>query len=157
MAHLARSVATLRIFGDDLIPDELSGLLGCTPTDAYLKGSVRTLKSGREVVRKTGAWFLDAHPTEPEDLNRQVLELLARLTDDKNVWTALKERFELDLFCGWFMKEGNEGVSLSAASMWALGERGIELSIDIYSPPDESSDALAQQGIPADASGVAEF
>ncbi len=40
MAHLYRTVASLRIGGDDLDPDEVSALLCCQPTAGYRKGQV---------------------------------------------------------------------------------------------------------------------
>jgi hypothetical protein len=40
------------------------------------------------------------------------------------------------LFCGWFMRESNEGVEISAHTLGLLGERGIVLSLDIYGPDD---------------------
>ena len=76
MAALARSKASLRIFGDNLIPDEVSGLLGCVPTEAWTKGQVEHSGSGRAVVRKSGAWFLRVAEAEPENLNGHVAWLL---------------------------------------------------------------------------------
>src|SRR4051812_34647695 len=38
MAHVQRSVVTLRIGGDDLVPDEITKLLGAKPTAAETKG-----------------------------------------------------------------------------------------------------------------------
>jgi hypothetical protein len=36
------------------------------------------------------------------------------------------------VFCGIFMAGGNDGLSLSANALLALGQRGIELDFDIY-------------------------
>lgn len=38
MVHLERSVATLRIMGDELVPEEISRLLSAMPTSAHVKG-----------------------------------------------------------------------------------------------------------------------
>jgi hypothetical protein len=38
MAVLSGSTASLRFFGDDLDPDELTKLLGCPPTKSASKG-----------------------------------------------------------------------------------------------------------------------
>lgn len=38
MAHLQHAVASLRIAGDDLVPDEISTLLGAAPTHAQTRG-----------------------------------------------------------------------------------------------------------------------
>lgn len=79
-------------------------------------------------------WRLDAEVTEPENFSQQVSELLSRTPADLDVWQALSGRFRLDLFCGWFMSDSNEGIEISPATMVALGTGGIVLSVDIYSP-----------------------
>ena len=136
MAHLARSVAALRILGDDLLPEEVSALVGASPSRAERKGEAIRTKTGERIAR-TGAWRLEATASEPENLDAQVSELLSQLTPNLETWRSLGERYRLDLFCGWFMNGTNEGVSVSPATLLALGERGIELGLDIYAPsPD---------------------
>ena len=138
MAHLQRSVATLRIIGDDLKPEKVTELLGCEPTASQTKGQkVRGHKTGREIVMRTGMWRLEATDCEPEDLDKQVAELLTKLTQDLSIWASLSDQFAIDLFCGLFMEESNEGVSISADTLLALGQRGIVLALDIYGPTQE--------------------
>ncbi len=151
MAHLARSKASLRIFGDDLNPDEVSHLLGCVPTEAWTKGQVKVFQSGREVVRKSGAWFLRAATAEPENLDGQVAELMARMSSDLDIWSTVTQKYKVDLFCGWFLEDSNEGVSVAAHTLRLLGERGIQLSLDIYGPDETNDSEQAQPIIPPDA------
>jgi Domain of unknown function (DUF4279) len=134
MAHLQRAVATLRISGDDLLPDEVSGLLGAGPTVSHAKGQEINLPSGRSSITKFGTWQLSAADTEPEDLDSQAAEILGQLTVDLAVWHDLGKRFDIDLFCGWFLGGSNEGVAISHQTLLALGERGIRLGLDIYGP-----------------------
>ena len=134
MPAIARSVASLRIFGDTLIPIEITARIGAAPTWSYRKGDVKQMRSGRELVRKTGMWLIEAPASEPEDLNSQVAELFAQLTQDMAVWRALSAEFEIDLYCGLFMDGTNDGLSLSASTLAALGERGVELGLDVYAP-----------------------
>jgi len=68
------------------------------------------------------------------------------LTGDLAVWQALA-RFRPDLFCGLFMGSSNDGVSLSPRALLALGERGIELGLDIYEADEEVRNAQRQQAI----------
>ena len=112
-------------------------MLAGSPTRAERKGEVIRTKAG-ERVASTGAWRLEASATEPEHLDAQVAELLGQLTPNLETWRALGERYRLDLFCGWFMKESNEGVSVSPATLLALGNRGIELGLDIYAPSQDA-------------------
>ena len=135
MAQLHQSVATLRISGEDLDPDRITELLGCAPTYAARKGDVLTSPaSGLSRTVKAGMWRLEATDREPEDLNGQIAELLGRLTASLDVWRTLSGRYRIDLFCGFFMRETNEGLEVSAESLVALGQRGIVLGMDIYSP-----------------------
>lgn len=138
MAHLARSVAVLRIIGDELVPEEVSSLLGALPTRAARKGEAIPTKAAGERIARTGGWRLEATAAEPENIDAQVSEILGLLTPDLEVWRTLRERYRLDLFCGWFMNESNEGVSISPPTLLALGERGIELGLDIYAPSTDA-------------------
>ena len=85
------SVASLRIFGDALVPSDVTARIGATPTWSYQKGDVKVTRSGRELVRKNGMWLLESSDKEPEDLNSQVVELLACLTKDIAAWKAHSE------------------------------------------------------------------
>lgn len=135
MIHLHSTAASLRIGGDDLDPDEISVLLGCQPTKGYRKGQVeRGPSSGRDIMRKTGAWMLDAEDQAPGNLDEQVRSILDRLPADLSIWKKLSSRYKIDLFCGWFMAETNEGIAISAHTLVRLGERAILLDVCIYAP-----------------------
>jgi hypothetical protein len=138
MATLDRSVASLRITGDDLEPSTVSALLGVKPTRSHVKGAVLHSRPGRTRTARFGLWSLDAEDASPADLNEQVLGLLSRLPTEQDTWHQLGASYEVDLFCGWFMGVINEGTSIQADTLSALGSRGIALSIDLYGPPDET-------------------
>lgn len=137
MSFLERSCATLRFFGDDLIPESISALLGAAPSESCTKGQELVGRStGKVRTAKTGSWRLEAEEKKPEDLDAQVFELLGQLTDDLTVWEALSI-YKPDLFCGVFMASSNDGLPLSARALLALGQRGIALDLDIYDHGDE--------------------
>lgn len=142
MAQLERSVATLRIGGDELVPEEISRLLRAVPTSAHAKGQqVPSSPSGRIFTKPSGLWRLRAKDAELEDVDGQICELLGKVTRDLSVWNDIATRFSVDLFCGWFMRSGNEGVVISPQTMLALAQRGIQLSLDIYGPVPSDVDA----------------
>jgi hypothetical protein len=133
MGPLKRAVATLHITGDGLRPEDISATLGAEPTTAHAKGEALPLKSAIEVrMARTGVWSLRASATEPEDLDAQVKEILGCLTSDLATWRDLSSRFHINLSCGWFLGSANEGVVVAPGTLRALGERRIELSLDIY-------------------------
>jgi hypothetical protein len=138
MAHVQRSVVTLRIGSDDLIPDEITRLLGATPTHTQIKGEKFVGgKTGHVRIAKMGMWRLCAKDREPEDIDSQIEEILSQTTSNLAIWRSISEKHEIDLFCGLFLGVSNEGMELSAKSLAALGERGIKLALDIYSGDDE--------------------
>lgn len=147
MSAFDHSLVTLRFFGDGLLPEEVSALLGATPAASHHKGQeLRGSRSGTVRIARTGSWQLDAERREPEDLDAQIFEILDQLTGDLAVWQALA-RFRPDLFCGLFMGSSNDGVSLSPRALLALGERGIELGLDIYEADEEVRNAQRQHAI----------
>jgi hypothetical protein len=133
MAYLDRSVVTLRIFGDTLDPERISRLLGGVPTESFRKGETKPSKI-RNLVRKSGGWLLGAKDQEPGNVDVQVEEILGQLTHDLSVWAAISSEYKVDLFCGFFMEETDEGIEITAKNLKALGERGIKIGICIYAP-----------------------
>lgn len=137
MGPFEYSQATLRIFGDTLVPDDVSRLLGCEPSFSARNGQhIVGPKTGAVRVVRTGSWRLQANRTEPEDLAAQIDELLGKLTSDMSAWAKVRETCRIDLFVGLFMNSGNNGLSISPAHLRSLGERGIELGLDVYDHSD---------------------
>ena len=133
MTQLQQSLATLRIWGDDLVPQEITALLGREPTLACAKGDP-IAGSGESRTAATGAWHLQATDSVPADIDTQVREILGGMTSDLAAWRKLREKHRVDLFCGMFMGHGNEGLAISPYTLVSLGVRGIELALDIYAP-----------------------
>jgi len=141
MAAVYETLTSLRIFGDDLDPDEISALLGASPTSSAKKGEDRVNRDGiKRGVERTGRWLLEAVPRQPEDLDSQIVELLSPLTGDIAVWRSLVTRFKADIFCGFFMEESNEGLELRPETLEMMGARGLSLGLDIYGARPEEAD-----------------
>jgi hypothetical protein len=138
MAQLQKSAVTLRIMGDDLIPDEITKLLGASPTHAETKGDrIVGKKTGHVRIAKAGMWRLCASDCEPENMDGQIEGILSQMTGDLTVWQSITKKYHADLFCGLFMRGSNEGLTISSQSLAALGARGIEMGLDIYAGDDD--------------------
>jgi len=135
MAAIGKSTASVRFFGDQLDPDEVTRLLACEPSKQYRKGDL--VSPRRENRRKFGAWIVAAEDCSPEAVDDQLASIFARTTQDLRVWQDLVSRYEGDVFCGLFMNESNEGFSLSPSTLKALAARGLEIGFDVYDPDDE--------------------
>lgn len=133
MAQVSRSKASLRIGGENLIPSEISKILGCAGTTMYAKGDVIvSKKSSNKIIRKHGLWLLAAEEKEPENIDGQVKEIFSKINNDISVWKKLSAKYSIDLFCGVFMEQSNEGMEIAPEILSELGIRGIQLSLDIY-------------------------
>lgn len=137
MARIAHSTASLRFFGDDLDPDDLTEKLAAPPTKSARKGDLRSGQSDRQYIERTGSWRLKASDAKPGDLDVQIQGIFASLTTDLSVWVELSARFQVDIFCGLFMNERNEGLEISPETLGAMGARGVTLSLDIYDPIED--------------------
>jgi hypothetical protein len=140
IAHVGGEVDScsvcLRVFGDDLDPEAVSAALKAAPTLSCRKGDLRGGRRGNQ-VEKQGKWLLDLDHDSGLTLDDLINQLLDRLTCDLAVWRELIGRYRVDLFCGLQMKCWNRGLSLSPRTLQRLGERGLELGLDIYYVGDD--------------------
>lgn len=132
MSHLRQTVATLRFFGNDLDPEEITRLLGAVPTVGVRKGGVWRNSGGALKTVTRGSWWLEVQRRSPGDLDGQITELLQPLSGNLAVWKELTSRFKTDVFCGLFLDESNEGISIAPDTLLALGSRGLTFDMDIY-------------------------
>lgn len=140
MGELSESAASLRLFGDDLIPDEITVLLGCEPTGSDIKDEPRKLSShlkGQVLLSRTGSWRLSFQRRRPADLDGQIDEIFQILTSDLAVWRELSEKYRVDMFCGLWLESFNEGISLSVETLKLLSDRHVYIDFDIYHRGDE--------------------
>lgn len=121
---------TLRFFGDELDPDELSRQLGSQPTLSRRKGDVITGQGDRRA--ETGSWLLSSERQSKSPLELQIAALFGRLTNDLSVWKQLTGRFYADLFCGLWSEAFNRGTELSPQILRMVADRGLRLGLDVY-------------------------
>lgn len=135
MAEIAQSSAGLSFFGDDLDPVEFTRLLGGKPTYAIKKGDLHTYPPNQSPrIARTGSWRLNSEYEAGDQLDRQIADILKRLTSDLAIWADLVSRFKVRMFCGVWLDEEDlgQGLTLTPQTLLSLGERGIKLDLDIY-------------------------
>jgi len=138
MPALNYTKASLRFLGDDLVPSEISFLLGQLPTQSEIKNNIRVGKAtGQKRPAKSGGWRLKAPTQTDGDLDAQISALLGQLTNDLTVWRDLTARYKADVFCGLFLNTGADGLTMQPSTLQMLGDRGLKLEICIYEPSDD--------------------
>lgn len=130
---------SLRFFGDDLDPDEVSTLLGCSPTDSARRGDLIQRRTSSYTAPQ-GNWGLCTQRST-DDIETQLVALFERLTDDLSVWQSLTTRFDADLFCGVFLVWQGHGFDMSPRLHRLLADRNLTIIFDIYASdgPEETA------------------
>ena len=126
---------TLRITSENLVPDQVTKLLGCEPDQSQQKGKPVLHPDGTVMrIAKSGAWRLELKPvaTDEWDCAEAMMLVLGRLPKALGVWRQLTEEHTVDFFVGLSMSSANKGFELPPAVMKYLGDRGIAAGFDIY-------------------------
>lgn len=127
----------LAIYGEDLIPDEITELLRCQPTDSHLKGDK---KGPQSPGFSKGAWFLEVRgepPNTPEMLTRKIL---MRVPSDPGIWKMLKKRFDVQIRYGIHMSGWNKGFGLPHDVVAWIAVLGADVEFDLYAYGSETED-----------------
>ena len=93
-------VLRLAITSKDLVPGEVTSLIGCEPDDAWEGGKPLLWADGSiKRIPKFGHWSLELRPkdTDEWDCGEAMMELLQRLPSDIGLWRKLTERYRVDV------------------------------------------------------------
>ena len=135
---LQRACVTLLIHGDDLIPDEVTALLGQHPEIGVRKGETFMGRGrvGTAVTARTGMWHFGTGYREPPNINQQVIELLINLPEDADIWTDLTTKYGCSVAVGVYFSDDSwtGGITLQPVALRMLGERGLMIDFDMYAP-----------------------
>ncbi|MBB4615857.1 DUF4279 domain-containing protein [Novosphingobium taihuense] len=134
MDNLQRAMISLLIDEDDLIPSEITALLGSEPSLGVSKGEKFLSHHGKLIKAKTGKWQLHSGWKSPVNLDEEISLLLARLTDDHEVWGNLTARYHCYLSVGGYFEDWTGGITLSPDTLGALAARNLAIGFDLYAP-----------------------
>jgi hypothetical protein len=126
---------SLGVTGEDLVPEEITAIMGREPDRAQQKGKPLYRDDGSFMrVPMSGAWWATLKPedTDEWDCGEAMLELLATLPTDLAMWRALAARYKVSILVGLSMAAANQGFELSPEMMFYLGERRITAGFDVY-------------------------
>jgi hypothetical protein len=122
--------STLRVFLDDIPPDEITKLLQIEPTDAFRKGDSH---ARGKLKRKANGWFYSTQKlSSSKDTRRHIDMILATLDGkDDSVKRLHIKGCKIDITTYW-VSVGQGGPWLMPQQMLRLGTLGIEVWWDIY-------------------------
>ena len=116
--------------GDNLDPDEITRLLGASPTEAYHRGDAIPRRN-HTFTANSGSWSISTERST-RDIEEQLTELFAKLNSDPEVWRSLTNCYDAYLFCGVFLSWFGHGFSMSPSLHRLLADRNLLITFDIY-------------------------
>jgi hypothetical protein len=102
--------ASLRIHGDSVPFEEISQRLGVQPTCIHRKGERR---GARSPAYRDDGWFYRPPLPETEPLEAHIDALWQVVRPAVDFLKALKERFRVDIFCGYRSNCDHAGFQVS--------------------------------------------
>jgi hypothetical protein len=126
----AETYSTLRIFSDELAPDEITKILQIEPTDSFRKGDSH---SGGRLRRKANGWFYSTEKRcDSKDTRRHIDMVLTALEGKLSAVEKIQNRgCKIDITSYW-VSTGQGGPWLMPAQMLSLGKLGIAVWWDVY-------------------------
>jgi hypothetical protein len=126
--------ATLAIYSDNLDPDTVSKMLGCSPSHAHRKDDRRKATS---VPFKSGAWFLTVESRAPEGPEEAISKLLGRFPETPEFWQPIVDQYNVSIRVGIHTSGWNRGFGLSPNILAKVGRIGVAIDFDLYFYGDE--------------------
>jgi Domain of unknown function (DUF4279) len=129
----------IEITGDDLEPDEITSLLGVSPTQQQAKGKLVSNPNGRRSrMGRFGRWSLQLQPSETDewDVAEATKLLISKVPADHGVWKSISSRARVRLNVGLSLETFNQGLSIDPILLRLLADREMQLDIGIYAGDD---------------------
>lgn len=122
--------SALRIFSDNIPPEEITRLLQIQPTDRFQKGDSH---SQGKLKRKANGWFYSTEKLSESKDTRRHMDLILRALDGREgaVKKLRLDGCEIDITTYW-VSVGHGGPWLMPQQMLKLGTLGIGVWWDIY-------------------------
>jgi len=122
---------SLRIFSDNLEPNQITKLLRYNPTKELKKNDPINNKSKR--ISEKNVWELTLKANDSsKNINSEILNILNNINKNKRSWKIINNHSRVDLFIGMVMKSKNKGIEIDPILMRLLGKLNITIGFDVY-------------------------
>lgn len=120
----------LCLYGDSISLNDVSRLLGLTPTRFRNRGDVRVTSSGSEVIQKIGFWEYRLR-VNVSQISSSLIDMVGKIKCDRIVGEAGVNKAELDIFTPLDIESDQSGfsVELSSCFLNKLSALGFDVVI----------------------------
>lgn len=123
----------LAIYRFDCHPDEITQILGLTPTDIWIAGQpVRRPPSGRAKLHEENAWLLKSPLDGSSEIEEQVDALTDVIAPQADRFRDLPDNVCIELSCSVYGHEYMPAIHFTANQVRFLASLGAEIDVDVY-------------------------
>jgi hypothetical protein len=127
--------ASLHVAEQDLLPNEVTRLIGSEPTEAESRG-VPLLRDDGSIRRvpKSGRWsrVIKSQSTDEWDISEVIRLLFHGLATDVSTWREIRKLGKIQVSLGLSLETSNKDFFLDEHLIAFLGERRISIWLDVY-------------------------
>jgi hypothetical protein len=129
---------SLRLWSHDRSPEEISALLGRTPSSTGTKGTPRGYIRGVPSPAQWKAHYWCEHFSDGETVEQRIEAIVSVLATKKaELKAVLGESGQVDVYV-FLALDSTLGIELAPALLRSLGEMGVELGIEIVQTKERS-------------------
>jgi len=127
--------ASLNVTDNELVPEEITRLLGQQPTESQTK-DIPLLREDGSVRRipRFGRWSrtLKVKQTDEWDVAEVVRMLFAGLPDSQDVWNQVAKQGEICISLGLSVSTGSQDFAFDSKLIKMLADRSAAVWFDVY-------------------------
>ncbi|QJE97708.1 DUF4279 domain-containing protein [Luteolibacter luteus] len=124
--------AWLRVMGEDVDPDEVTAIVGVSPTSTQRRGNPVEGHPGKTYSR--GGWWIGTEGLlGSKDARHHLDWILEKVPGKEQEFMELHRRgYLVDVCVRWDSRHGHGGPTISPKQMKALADLGVDLWFDVY-------------------------
>ncbi len=133
--------ASLHVSGADLLPDNVTNLLGVSPSQSQIRGTPLLRDDGSvRYIPKFGRWSrtIKAAETDEWDISEVLKLLFSDMTTNLEDWAKVAHLGRIHISLGLSLAQTNQEFELDQDLLRFLGERSISVWFDVYAESHET-------------------
>ncbi len=127
---MKRVIVTLRVFSEELDPDNVTKILGTEPTSQYSRGDRISEYSAADKKHTNGQWSLERNGSHADF--ESILREFTKLVSEEKLKLLSELSTSQDILIGLFGVRNQSGFEIAPDILEQLGQRGWALIFDMY-------------------------
>ena len=126
------NVASLRISSNIISVEEITNIIGLSPTRFHIKGELMSKRNPKSQKHGSNLWILDSGLPDSNDIEKHLNKLGSLIESKLSELQSLEDKCEIDISCGTTFKSGQNTLLLSSEILKKISLLPLDLVFDVY-------------------------